>query len=285
MGSSAATVVVQFRCAHADVEAFDDLLWRHGTSGIAQELDDDDQVLVSAGFSPEQADAVRAELEAAGVAEVTMVDSDAASSVDEWRRHAEPHRVGRFWFRLPEHPPAPSAALVDLTIEPGRAFGSGSHESTRLALALLDDLLDQSDDVGRTARVADVGCGTGVLGIASLLAGAEALCAVDTDDDAVAVTRQNLETHGVLDRVETLAVGSTELLDTGVHSVVVANLTAGALVPLGPELVRLVRPGGQLVVSGLLTSQRGAVAAALEPAVVESERHEGQWHGLRLRRP
>lgn len=285
MGSSAATLVVQFRCAPADVETFDDLLWRHGTGGIAQELGDDGQVLVSAGFSPAQVGAVRAELEAAGVAEVTLVDPDAASSVDEWRRHAEPHRVGRFWFRLPEHPPAPSATLVDLTIEPGRAFGSGSHESTRLALALLDDLLEGPDRVGQTPRVADVGCGTGVLGIASLLAGAQVLSAVDIDDDAVAVTRRNLEMHGLIDRVETLAVGSTELLATGVHEVVVANLTAGVLVPLGSELVRLVRPGGRLMVAGLLTSQRDAVVEALQPAVVESECHEGQWQALRLRQP
>jgi ribosomal protein L11 methyltransferase len=163
-----------------------------------------------------------------------------------------------------------------VVIDPGRSFGSGSHESTRLALAVLEDLVQPGD------RVLDVGCGSGVLAVAAGLLGASAVVAIDVEADAVAATRDNAVANGVADRVRPSATSLAAV--AGAYEVVVANIGGGVLAGLAPDLVRCVAPGGALVLSGLLEEQVGAVVAACAGCEEEERRTEAGWVAARLRR-
>jgi ribosomal protein L11 methyltransferase len=147
--------------------------------------------------------------------------------------------------------------LVEL--DPGLAFGTGTHATTALCLEWLDagagDWLDG-------ASVIDYGCGSGILAIAALRLGAARAVAMDIDPQALLATRQNAERNGVLAKVQVTAAQDCG----GVSAdVLLANILAGPLVELAPVLADLVRPGGRLALSGLLLEQADAVTAAYRP--------------------
>jgi ribosomal protein L11 methyltransferase len=194
----------------------------------------------------------------------------------EWKASIAPVRAGRFsvvptWLAS-DHVARPDEDV--LVLDPGRAFGSGHHATTALCLELLDEL----DLAGR--RVADVGCGSGVLAIAAARRGAEVV-AVDLDPAAVAVTLENATANGVhLD----VRQGSVDAVG-GPVEVVVANLLTDTVAELAGELVAAA--SGTLVVSGI-TAERQAVAldplraAGMEP--IEVRERDG-WVAVRGRAP
>jgi ribosomal protein L11 methyltransferase len=192
----------------------------------------------------------------------------------EWKATIAPVRAGRFTV-VPSWLADTYVAGEDetvLVLDPGQAFGSGHHATTALCLELLDEL--PLDGV----RVADVGCGTGVLGIAAAARGARVL-GVDVDPDAVAVTRDNAARN----RVELDArVGSVEVLDTPVE-VVVANLVTDVIAELAADLVAAT--GRWLVASGITVERRERAVDALRGAglVVDEERARDGWLALRGR--
>jgi ribosomal protein L11 methyltransferase len=130
-------------------------------------------------------------------------------------------------------------------IDPGMAFGTGLHPTTRLCLAAMDERLP-------VRSVLDVGCGSGVLAIAAARAGAEEVVAIDNDPEAVAVARDNVHTNGADDRIRVLQAGQET---TGRYPLVVANILSSTLIRLAPDLVERLEPGGQLLLSGLLASE------------------------------
>ena len=180
----------------------------------------------------------------------------------------------RLWIRPSGHQVnARDAVVVDL--DPGLAFGTGTHPTTALCLAWLDghDLRDQT--------VIDFGCGSGVLGIAALKLGARRVIAVDHDPQAVLATRDNAARNGVSDRIEVRH--SDDFGDTQAD-VVVANILANILVDLAPTIAAHVSPGGHLVLSGILEPQAAAVAEAYAGAIAFERQtlHDG-WallHGI-----
>lgn len=205
---------------------------------------------------------------------------DAGAALDAWRTHARAWRAGRRLVVAPAWRPddAGDRRPDDLVIrvDPGHAFGSGSHESTRLALALLEPR------VGPGCRVLDVGCGSGVLGIAAALLGAASVTAIDIDPAALDATTRNTATNDVTGRVHT----DTRLLDE-VHragerfDLVLANLLAPVLRGLAGSLAAVLAPGATLVVSGLLTDQAASVTDAL--GLAEHDRaQDGDWLALAL---
>ncbi len=146
---------------------------------------------------------------------------------------------------------------VVVRVTAGRAFGTGSHASTRLCMELLEDLAPNA------STVLDVGCGTGVLGIAALLLGAGSVMAIDVDPVAVEATAVAARSNGVADR---LVVDSAPLAEVpGTFDLVLANLLAPILEDLGADLAARVAPGGAIVVGGLLAEQVDRVVAALRP--------------------
>lgn len=149
-------------------------------------------------------------------------------------------------------PPEPEAA--NIILDPGLAFGTGTHATTAMCL----DWLAQHPPRG--LDVIDYGCGSGILAIAALKLGAARAIGTDTDPQALTVSRENAERNAVATRLELCL--PDELPAATSADVVLANILAGPLIALAPRLTRLVRPGGTLILSGLLASQADEVQVA-----------------------
>jgi len=167
-----------------------------------------------------------------------------------WMDQFEPMQFGRRLWIYPWNvePPADDDALAIVRLDPGLAFGTGTHPTTALCL----EWLDASDLAGTT--LIDYGCGSGVLAIAALKLGARHVVAIDNDQQALAATRDNATRNAVESRLELHAP------DTLPHTevdVLVANILAGPLHDLAPRFAALLRTGGTLALSGILAGQEG----------------------------
>jgi ribosomal protein L11 methyltransferase len=203
---------------------------------------------------------------------------------DAWKERFKPTRVGpRLVIRPSWEAFRPLSDDVVVTIDPGRAFGSGIHETTRLVLREVDRRVRGGE------TVLDVGCGSGILAVAALRLGARRATAVDIDPDAVEVSREN----AVLNRVSSRLSAATTPVERvrGAYDLVVANIEARVLLPSAEAIARRVAPGGWLILSGLLRGQEDEVAAAYaRPQVRRGLRRvltsaEGEWVALSLQRP
>jgi ribosomal protein L11 methyltransferase len=184
----------------------------------------------------------------------------------------------RLWIcpggQLPPVGTTPEPTIVWL--DPGLAFGTGTHATTALCL----EWLDQERPTGR--RVLDVGCGSGILAVAALLLGAHRAHGLDIDPQALTASTDNATRNGVLDRL-TLAAAEAPW-DTG-YDVVLANILAEPLIELAPRIAQATRPGGAVVLAGLLTEQAEWVAAAYRPwFTMETPRERDGWTRLSGRR-
>jgi ribosomal protein L11 methyltransferase len=173
----------------------------------------------------------------------------------EWLTRFRPMRFGRRLWVCPggQTPPDPDAVCVRL--DPGLAFGTGTHPTTRMCLQWMDG----ADLAGR--EVVDYGCGSGILAIAAALLGARRVVAIDNDAQALTATRDNAALNGVAARVEARAPTSAP----PAADVLLANILAGPLVELAPLFGSAVRRGGSVVLSGILADQGSAVEAAYAP--------------------
>lgn len=208
---------------------------------------------------------------------------------DAWKAHFPVMRLGRRIVIKPtwrEYEPAPDDVVIAL--DPGMAFGTGLHPTTRLCLAGLEGWGD--DGLVKGASVLDVGSGSGILGVAAALLGAASVHAVDTDLVAVDATRQNAIRNGVA--IEA-ARGSVPI-GVGSFDLVFANLVASLLVELASALVAVVRPGdgtagsgGRLLASGIFVDREPEVRRALAAAGLRVVRREQErdWVVLDLERP
>jgi ribosomal protein L11 methyltransferase len=207
-----------------------------------------------------------------------------ADWAEAWKAYFPVLRVGR---RLVIRPTwrrhRRQAEDVVLALDPGMAFGTGLHPTTRLCLAALEGLADAGRVDG--ARVLDVGCGSGILVIAAVKLGAAAASGVDTDPIAIESTLANARRNRLGRRVQA-RVGS---LPSGEppFDVVLANLIAGVLVPMAGLLRDELRPGGTLLASGIFVDREAEVRASFEAAglVVGQRRTEGEWIALAATRP
>jgi len=184
-----------------------------------------------------------------------------------WLTDWKSMRFGRRLWVCPtaSDPPADPAAIV-VRLDPGLAFGTGTHPTTALCLQILESLPLS----GRT--LIDYGCGSGILGIAALKLGAAHVTAVDIDPQALLATRNNALINGVSDCIEVRGVDVPDspepAADAGLRAAycVVANILAGPLIELAPTLSAACEPGGYLLLSGLLKTQAYAVKAAYTSA-------------------
>lgn len=175
-----------------------------------------------------------------------------------WMDSFQPMRFGRRLWVCPSwaEPPEPNAIV--LALDPGLAFGTGTHPTTSLCLSWLDGL-DLSG-----CSVLDFGCGSGILAIAALLLGAERAIAVDNDPQALLATRDNAERNGIA--LERLVTYTPEQVPSDlVVDVTVANILAGPLQTLAPQLAAMTRTSGKLALSGILAAQAEAVASCYRP--------------------
>jgi ribosomal protein L11 methyltransferase len=213
------------------------------------------------------------------IGEVTTRLVDEADWADEWKRHFPVLRVGRRLVIRPtwrEHTAGDDDVV--LALDPGMAFGTGLHPTTRLCLAALEGLADRGALAGR--RLLDVGCGSGILAIAGVRLGAASALGVDTDPIAIEATAANARRNRIGRRVRARE-GS---LPTGQRpfDVVVANLIASLLVRLAGDLRTEVAPGGTLLASGIFVDREAEVREAFEAAdmLVAGRLAEGDWVAL-----
>ena len=174
--------------------------------------------------------------------------------VRAWMENFHPMRFGRRLWICPTARTPPDPTGVNIRLDPGLAFGTGTHPTTALCL----EWLDGADLKGRT--VLDYGCGSGILAVAAAKLGARKVWAVDIDPQALLASDDNADQNGVEDRIE-LALPAELPAELSVD-IVLANILAGVLVRLAPEFSRRVRPGGRLVLSGILEPHAEAVRAA-----------------------
>jgi ribosomal protein L11 methyltransferase len=258
-------------------------LWDLGAQGI-EERDASTLIASSPGaltliasFADEAT--ARAALDALGErwqASLHFVEGDGWR--DAYKAYFKPTRIGeRLVVRPSWEPYAAQAGDVVLTLDPGRAFGTGTHESTRLALALAERYLRPGQ------RVLDVGCGSGILSIACLLLGASQARAIDIDPDAAVVADENAQHNGVRDRLSADA-SPLEAIDAR-YPLVLANIECRVLVPLAAALCERLTPGGTLILSGLLVGQRDALLAAYSALTLLEAPELGEWLALALRAP
>ncbi len=202
---------------------------------------------------------------------------------DGWRAFFQPCRLSR---RVGVRPPWEESAgtEVEVVIDPGLAFGTGTHATTRGVMKVLDQWLGDRAPV----HILDVGCGSGILSIAAARLGHEAT-GVEIDESAVASARENVTLNGVDDRVS-LIHGDAGAVD-GQYPLVVANILAKILIEIAPSI--RARCNGDLILSGLLPQQRADVLVAYDAVpmgegdgemVVIDELQEGEWLVLLLRR-
>ena len=201
-------------------------------------------------------------------------DSDWA---DAWKQHYVAQRIGRVVI-VPSWAEEPLADdEVAVTLDPGMAFGTGLHPTTRGCLALLQAV------VPMPARVLDVGCGSGILALAALRLGAERATGIDTDPLAVDATLANAERNGLAGRVEA-SVGTLPPMAGDRYELVLANLVAAVLVDIADRLAAHLAPGGTLLASGVIELRAAEVSEAMRGAglrIVE-RRDDGEWVSLRL---
>jgi ribosomal protein L11 methyltransferase len=218
------------------------------------------------------------ELPDAGAADVvsgiTVRFVDEADWANAWKQFFTPQRIGRRLVVKPtweEWAAAPGDVVVQ--IDPGMAFGTGLHATTRLCLRALEERIRLG------IRVADVGTGSGILAVAAALLGASEVAAVDIDPLAVRIARENVGINGV-ERV--VIVGESASPPPGTFDVVVANILADVILDMAPALRRAVAPGGLLIASGIIDRRADDVRAGLEAAGFgpPETRSEGEWVAL-----
>lgn len=174
-----------------------------------------------------------------------------------WMDSYQPMCFGQRLWIYPSWYETPNDDSVKLLLDPGLAFGTGTHPTTALCL----EWLDGEDVTGKT--VLDYGCGSGILAIAALKLGAISAVGTDIDPQALQATQDNAERNAV--DPEQLHTCYPKVLPDQTYDIVMANILAGPLVELAPELLNAIRMGGKLVLSGILAEQTESIRAAYQP--------------------
>jgi ribosomal protein L11 methyltransferase len=277
-------------CGKADAEALEEALLGAGALSVTLEDRADEPMLEPALGTTPLWQAIR-------ITGLFSADADMQSVVDalgplpapasprieiledkdwerEWMQHYEPMRFGaRVWI-CPSWKSPPDPDAVNLLLDPGLAFGTGTHPTTAMCLQALDarELTDY--------RVVDFGCGSGILGIAALRLGAAKLLAVDNDPQALSATADNAQRNGV-------GAAALEIALPGKYrapvweaqaDLVLANILAGPLAALSDELCGFLKPGGELILAGLLESQADELIAHYAPRMtLHTINQQAEW--------
>ncbi len=306
MSNNPAWIEVSLQVDGESAEAVAEVLERFGHQGVSLEQDgippdtwDEDQV------PPPQSLTLRAYLPADNMLEATQARLEAALGhmrlmypmptpryrnvkeddwAEAWKAHYEPLRVGKrlivrpLWIDVPLAPDD-----IEIALDPGMAFGTGSHPTTQLCLGALEDLLQP----GQT--VLDLGSGSGILSIAAAKLGASQVLALDIDAIAVDATRQNARENGVEHRVNAQR-GSHDCLVSSARrfDLVIVNILARIIIEMARErLGEIVRPGGLAIFSGIIDSQADEVEDALRQIDLQpyARRQMGDWILVEAKRP
>ncbi len=194
----------------------------------------------------------------------------------EWLTRFHPMQFGQRLWVCPSGREVNASDAVILQLDPGLAFGTGTHATTRLCLEWLEGNLVPGQ------VVLDFGCGSGILGIAALLLGAERVHGIDNDPQALVATLDNATRNQVQHRLQ---ISMPEPLTTASFDIVVANILAQPLIDLAEQLMATLKPGGHVLLSGIMVSQREWVKAAYESFEFVAEGELDGWVSLAARKP
>jgi ribosomal protein L11 methyltransferase len=268
-----------------DVDVVSGTLFELGASGV-EERDATTLVkgaagkvtLVASFATHDEAHAAIAELDQAWSPRLEEVVGDAWR--DAWKEHFRPFAITpSIVIRPPWEGYEEKPGEHVLVLEPGRAFGTGLHETTSLVSVSLERHVAELAG----ATVLDVGCGSGILALVAVTLGAARARAIDVDPEAVEVTRENATRNGLDERIEADTADVESV--AGTFPVVVANIEARVLIPMAAALGARVAPGGLLVLSGILVPQKDDVRAAYAGFALEDAPSKGEWVALSLRAP
>ena len=247
-------------------------LWEAGTAGIEVRPAPDERVHLVAYFPDD------ATLPAPGLlppaATVEPVEVPEVDWVALFRESFHAFRVGRFLVAPPWGLSTTAPSRDVLVVDPGRAFGTGTHETTRLCLAVLEDLAARRP-LGRTL---DLGAGTALLAVAAARLGARFVCASDIDREANDASRHHARLNDV--RLAVVRADGAQGLRPGAFDLVLANLMALLLVDRAAEIRALLAPGGALVLSGLLVEDVPYVRDAFAACGIPTLHVDGEWAAL-----
>jgi ribosomal protein L11 methyltransferase len=209
---------------------------------------------------------------------------------DSYKAHFKAWKFGRLhwvpvWERETFQLPAGEAVLW---LDPGLAFGTGNHETTRLCVERLVTLAEASARHPAGLRVVDAGCGSGILALSASLLGYRDVSGFDNDPEAVRVSEENAALNGLATRVKFYVGDLITGFESGPADVVLANILANVLIQYARELIAAVAPGGTLILSGILAvevEQVKAAFAAVAPGWPLESRTMGEWSDVQLTRP
>lgn len=270
-------------------------LWAANTTGLEISEDSPEAITLRAYFeAAPDAGKIRAQIHRAlrlsDLPETALRRVDALTIpgqdwLAEWKKDYKPVPIGARLLIVPswELDKVKETDRILVQIDPGMAFGTGTHETTRGCLESLEKYWPASSP--ENSALLDVGTGTGILAIAAVkLAPGARVVAFDIDPEAVDVARENAEINGVAEELE-LEVNSLSAYHGQAFDVVLANLTADVIVPLAAEFPQVIKPGGTLIVSGILREQGDDVKDALggEGFEVSEEKPDGEWVTFALR--
>ena len=198
--------------------------------------------------------------------------ADAANFVPDqdweraWMENFEPLKMGKRLWICPSWCEPPDPHAVNINLDPGLAFGTGTHPTTAMCLGELDATIEPG------VNLIDYGCGSGILAIAGLKLGATKAFAVDNDPQAVTATWDNAQRNAIThDQLDVFLVSQADTQGRlQPVDLVIANILAGPLEALAPTLIDLMNPGGRLILAGLLTEQAAALIEAYKPWVALS---------------
>ncbi|MCX6511188.1 MAG: 50S ribosomal protein L11 methyltransferase [Actinobacteria bacterium] len=259
-----------------EVDEVSGLVWDLGVSGVEELALANGSIELRIGCEATLVELVAKTLSDRWAVSAESVAAD--SGLDAWREHAQVWRAGSNIVIVAPWLETPSDVTTDdlvLSIDPGHAFGSASHETTRMCLEAVAEFVTPG------AVVADIGCGSGVLAIAAVRLGAREAIATDISPDAIIATIENARRNDVADVVD-VSTATIEELASATYDLVLANIGAATLCSMAQWLVQITKPAGVLVLSGVLAEQTETVAAALNQAgaVVDDVREEGEWRAL-----
>lgn len=217
------------------------------------------------------------------IGDLVVSEREEEDWANAWKAHYSIHSVGRrVRVKAPWHDYEPAPGEVVVELDPGMAFGTGLHPSSQLSMIAVEDELAPGD------RVLDVGIGSGILATAAALLGASVVDGVDIEPVAVRAARENAERNGVggIVHIQQGSVGDGEPFP-GEYDLVIANIIARILIELAPGLANAVRPGGTLILAGIIDVKEEPVRnafAALGLTLVRREERD-DWVALVMRKP
>lgn len=195
-----------------------------------------------------------------------------------WKAHFKPLRVGRRFIVSPswEEPPQGTDRLV-IRIDPGRAFGTGHHETTRLCLEWLESCRPDPDGNAAELSLLDVGTGSGILAIGGAMLGFRKVVGIDNDPEAIEVAQENIIMNGLSGKIRVLCATPEEV--DGRFDFIVANIQSTPLIAMSETIAAKVSEGGRIGLSGILTEQAEQVRAEYEKRDLRliDTKSEGEW--------